>query len=110
MKRIIGCFLILIIALACLSCEGESEVQTFKMKAKIDKIGEKIEVTVTEAEYAEGVYWLVIGDLTEFQDSDGASAHISDFSEGDFVEITYNGQVMMSYPPQIAALKIKKLK
>ena len=26
---------------------------------------------------------------------------------GDTVEITYGGQVMMSYPPQIVALKIQ---
>jgi hypothetical protein len=108
MKKIISSFLIFLVAATFISCEGEDEMPTFKMIATIDKIGEKIEVTVTEAEYAEGVYWLVISDLTEFEDLQGNSIDISKFSIGDNIEITYNGQVMMSYPPQVAALKIKK--
>ena len=108
MKKIISCILIFLVFAALVSCEGENEMPTFTMKARVDNIGDRIEVTVIEAEYAEGIYWLVVGESTEFTDKNGDKITQSELSVGDVIEITYNGQVMMSYPPQIAALKIKK--
>lgn len=81
----------------------------FKMVATVTDIGAKITVDVIEAEYASGVYWVNVSDLTAFVDRDGYKIDSTDIKVGDKVEITYNGQVAMSLPPQIAALSIKKL-
>lgn len=81
----------------------------FTMKATVKDVGEKIEVDVTEAEYAEGIYWIVTSTATDIRDQSENVIAKSDLSAGDFVEITYNGQVMMSYPPQVVAISIRKI-
>ena len=105
-KTIISCSLLLSLA----SCNAQSEPEySFKMKAVIKEITNKIEVEVLEAEYAEGIYMLVYSDETVVLDKSGSSIKISDLKVGDTVEVAYNGQVMMSYPPQIAARRIRVL-
>ena len=81
----------------------------FMMRAVIEKIEDKITVNVYEAEYADGIYLIIYGDSTVFLNADGGLISLCDLKVGDKIEITYNGQVMMSYPPQVAAIKIKKL-
>lgn len=89
--------------------EGVVDNDTFKMIATVESVGAKIEVNVTEAEYAFGIYWVITTDTTEFLDENGGQITRADIKVGDTVEIRYNGQVMMSYPPQIVALRIIKL-
>ena len=111
MKKILRVVL-LIISLGMLLSFNEKEKgaeSIFKMKAKIENIGEKIEVDAYEGEYASGLYWLIVVSHTEFVGKDGEKISLSDLSSGDRIEVTYNGQVMMSYPAQIVALKIQKL-
>ena len=91
------------------SGEGEESPDTFTMKAEILALGELIEVNVTEAEYASGLYWIITSDKTEFLDKDGMKTEKTALAVGDTVYITYNGQVMMSYPPKVAALSVKKV-
>jgi len=96
------------------SCAGSDNQggagRNVKMRATVDKVSEKIEVTVIEGEYgAEGIFWVIVGDTTEIQDEHGSPLTPSDIKVGDTVEILYGGQVMMSYPPQIAASKITVL-
>ena len=80
------------------------------MVAEIVAIGDKIEVNVIEGEYdASGIYWVNVNSSTTVKTSDGKSIKLSDLAVGDRIEITYSGQVMMSYPPQIVAKKITKL-
>ena len=88
--------------------DGE-KMNRFDMRAVVNAVSEKIEVEVIEAEYASGIYWVITSDSTVFLDRNGNEIKKSDIKAGDVVEITYNGQVMMSYPPQIVALKIKVL-
>ena len=76
------------------------------MTAKIDNIFDRIEVSVLESEYAFGVHWVITSAETEFIGKDGKKITREDLEIGDTVEIVYNGQVMMSYPPQIVARKI----
>ena len=111
MKIILKSMLFVLSLGALFCCNGRSKVEEprFKMKATVERIGEKIEVNVYEAEYASGADWLVIGDKTKYEGSDGKAISLADISPGDKIEVTYNGQVMMSYPPQIAALKIRKI-
>lgn len=77
-----------------------------KMIAVVDGVGERLEVTVTESEYAFGVFRVITPAETVYRDSDGAALSRSDIKVGDTVEIWYSGQVMLSYPPQIVAHKI----
>ena len=77
------------------------------MVAKILSIGEKIEVEVIEGEYgASGIYWVITGEETVYEFEDGRGISANSLKAGDRIEITYSGQVMMSYPPQIVAKKI----
>lgn len=110
-KRLI--VLLLALALLCLSsCNGNGggDVQpTFKMKATVQSVGEKIQVDVVQAEYTSGVHWVITGEETEYRSKSGETLTRADIHPGATVEILYNGQVMMSYPPQIVATRITVL-
>ena len=108
-----GAFLFVILGLL-FSCSDEGGdlgniAGNVKMIASVDSVGEKIEVTVIESEYTFGVHWVITSDETEFFSKDGSKIKRADISVGDKVEIIYNGQVMMSYPPQIVARRISVL-
>ena len=79
----------------------EMNSQEFYMTACVQEIGEKIEVEVITGEYAYGVYLIITGDSTKYHGITRESLKV-----GDKIKIVYNGQVMMSYPPQVAALEI----
>lgn len=88
--------------------DGNKNAEGTKMTAKIIAIGEKIEVEVIEGEYgATGPYWVITSPETTYLDKNGNVVSRLSISVGDTVEIVYSGQVMMSYPPQIVALKIQ---
>ena len=91
---------------------GKGNVQTeeFVLKAVVKSITDsgQIEVEVIESDYAFGIYYVHTRDAV-FLDKDGRKISVSDIRAGDRIEITYGGQVMMSYPPQIVACKIKKV-
>ena len=80
----------------------------FALKAIVKSTEEagRIEVEVIESDYAFGIYWVLINDKTAFCDSNGNAVSADSVKAGDTIEITYGGQVMMSYPPQIVASKI----
>jgi 3-dehydroquinate synthase class II len=78
------------------------------MTATILGLGEKILVEVTASEYAEGQYLLNGSDTAELVNAEGEKIKKSDLAVGDTVKIWYTGQVTMSIPPQIIALKIQK--
>ncbi len=117
MKKILAFILLLsLLALAAVGCDkGESENTdekpdgSFEMTATVVELGEKILVDVTEAEYAEGHYLVILSDATELLDKDGNKIKKADLTVGDTVKIWYSGQVMMSLPPQIVAAKIQKI-
>ena len=102
-----------IVLLACVmltfaSCEEVENVEGVKMVALIKSIGDKIEVEVVDGEYgASGIYWVNVGSDTVYLDKNGNRTIKAMLKVGDTVEITYGGQVMMSYPPQIVALQIQ---
>ena len=116
MKKIIKIFLLLA-AIGTLSACGSRENggnegmnQKFVMHAEITGIGEKIEVNVYEAEYAEGPYWINADENTKVMHKDGRKISLSELSVGDKIKITYNGQVAMSLPPQVYAREIEVVK
>ena len=81
----------------------------FIMRATVIAVREKIEVEVTEAEYADGIYEIIISDKTEITDADGKPYNRTIITEGRELLITYNGQTMLSLPPQVVAKKISVL-
>lgn len=88
----------------------QSRSDGFVLKATVNAVNsDYIEVEVIESDYAFGVYWVRTGEQTEYFNADGSAASIADVKSGKTVEITYSGQVMMSYPPQIVAWSIKIL-
>ena len=115
MKKITAFFLLLsLLALAITACGGEENENNdtppseFEMTATVLELGEKILVEVTEAEYAEGTYLINISDTAMLINAKGKKIEKSDLAVGDTVKIWYTGQVTMSIPPQIIALKIQK--
>ncbi len=109
MKNIILAILFLsVFPLALSSCSSASSDNNgrIKMKATVDEIGEKILVSVLESEYTSGPHLVITSDNTEYFDKSGKKIQRSDLALGDTVTVYYNGQVMLSYPPQIVAHKI----
>ena len=103
--------LCLLLLLPCLfACGQEAGAEgEVKMTAEVTAIGDRIEVEVIEGEYgAEGPYHVIVGDGATFSDANGNAIAKGDIKAGDTVEIYYSGQVMLSYPPQIVAVKIIK--
>ena len=82
-------------------------MDTYKLYAIVKEVGDRLEVEVVESDYAFGIYWVIVSDATELFLSDGTRASLSDIKAGDKIEIVYNGQTMLSYPPQIVALGVK---
>lgn len=112
MKRFMSLLMLILTAGLLSACSPQQQpagpVDDATMIAKITAIGEKIEVDVIESQYSTGPFFIITGDTTQYFNSDGESITRVDLSVGDTVEIKYNGQVMLSYPPQVAALKITK--
>ena len=109
-------FLVLVLALLTLcavGCQptGANPIEgQFNLKATVKNTDtpDRLEVEVIESDYAFGIY-IVHTDTAAFIDAEGKAIEASDIKVGDTIEINYGGQVMMSYPPQIVAYKIKKL-
>ena len=98
------------------SCRADNAGETpknnepsFEAKATVLELGEKILVDVYEAEYASGNYLVIIPDCISIVGKNGENLTRGDIKVGDRLEIIYNGQVMMSYPAQFVARKIKLL-
>ena len=87
--------------------QAPSEVNEFVLKAIVSEVDEKITVEVIESDYAFGTYWVLYSNDTEITDVNEKSIKASELQKGDVIEITYSGQVMLSYPPQIVAHKIE---
>ena len=95
---------------SCALSEEEKNMQGVKMTAIIKNVNTDtgLEVEVIEGEYgASGIYWVIISKDTVFADANGNRISKNSLKVGDTIEITYGGQVMLSYPPQIVAKKIQ---
>ena len=112
MKRVLTLLMVFILLLFSLGCEGGcvNDKEEFILKANVIKVESVIEVEVIESDYAFGVYWVLTSNETKFIGVDGGKINKEDLQAGATIEIVYGGQVMMSYPPQIAATKITEIK
>ena len=78
----------------------------FFMIAKVENLADPFQVSVIESEYASGPFWLIPSETIVYESKGGERITKSDVKVGDTVKIYYSGQIMMSYPPQVVALKI----
>ena len=115
MKRLLKTLVLLLALTSLTSCGisgggttglGKDPVEGVKMTAKVTEVTDRLGVEVLESEYAFGPYLVHMGEKVKICSKSGEIISLSDIKEGDTVEITYSGQVMMSYPPQIVALQI----
>ena len=117
MKKIIAFLLLLsLLSLVAVACDEQEETgedtpenDQFVMSATVTELGDKILVEVTESEYATGAYLVILSDTVSITDEKGRELERTDIAVGDTIKITYTGQVTMSIPPQIIALKIQKM-
>ena len=112
MKRLSGALMLMLALCSFCACDGGGEGEApegFTMRATVRAVREKIEVDVTEAEYASGIYEIIISDATEIVNKDGEVLDRSAITEDAELLITYNGQTMLSLPPQVVARKITVL-
>lgn len=102
--------MLMLMMVGCQSTDNDPITENFHLKAivKSNDGGDRLEVEVIESDYAFGIHIVHTSNAT-FINAEGEAISPSDIQVGDTVEITYSGQVMMSYPPQIVGLKVKKL-
>ncbi len=111
-KRLSGALMLMLALCTLYACDGGGEGEApsgFTMRATVKAVREKIEVDVTEAEYASGIYEIIISDVTEIYNKEGEAVDRSAITEGAELLIVYNGQTMLSLPPQVVARKITVL-
>ena len=111
MKKYIAIIAFMLLASLLFACSSDMEVgntEKVTMTAVVKNVSNILEVEVIEGEYgASGLYWINISDNAILIDENGNPISKSEFEIGDIVEITYDGKVMLSYPPQVVALKIQ---
>lgn len=118
MKRYLSALTIILALLLTVGCGSgassgggdDAKNDGFVLKAVVKSTSEtdRLEVEVIESDYAFGIYWVLTNSDTAYCSADGKTVSRDKIKVGDTVEITYGGQVMMSYPPQIVASKIQK--
>lgn len=88
------------------STQGEEKMNNFVLKGIVKGRGTHLEIEVIESDYAFGIYWVIVPNSISILDASGSEISLDSIKNGDIVNITYNGQTMLSYPPQIVALAI----
>ena len=83
---------------------SEGEVVFRGKVTSIDK--KEIQMEILDSEIAFGTYRVLYNSETPFYGLDGQQIQLSDIEIGSVIEVVFSGQVMQSYPPQIAAKRI----
>ncbi len=66
-----------------------------------------LEVTVLQSAYTSGPHHVILHSRADILDKNGTPISPAQLRVGDTVDILYSGQVMMSLPPQIVAVRIQ---
>lgn len=114
MKKLICLFIILSFLAVCLSgCTEEVSADAndapFVFKGTVVDTGEPLGVEMEQTEFASGLYHVITSENTLYFDKNGSPISREAVKVGSFIAITFSGQVMMSYPPKIAAQSIRVL-
>ena len=86
--------------------DSETPTDPATISGTVTAVNSRIEMLADETEIASGPYSVIITDTTDFYFANGDKAAIDNVNIGQKVEITFNGQVMLSYPAQIVAHKV----
>ena len=88
--------------------ENEENIlpESVTMAGTVTAVNNRIELTADETQYTSGPYSVIITEETKFSFANGNTATLDDVKVGDRVEITFNGQVMLSYPAQVVAHEV----
>lgn len=108
-KETVGIIMLILSLCTLCACDGGGEggaSDRFTMRATVIAVRDKIEVEVTEAEYAGGIYEIITPVGIAIRNSEGISLDRADITVGSELIITYNGQTMLSLPPQVVAREI----
>ncbi len=110
MKKILNAIILLLGAALLFSCTPTTEpTGEYKLRGVVEQVASNysyVEIHITEAQNATGTYRVLINEGTAIYSKDGKSMNKAGLKVGDKIEVTYNGQVMRSLPPQIVAIKI----
>ena len=112
MKKLFNAIILVAVALLLFSCaptenSPDDQPAEYKLRGVVENLANKyVDIRITEAQYATGTYRILLDDTTKIYDKSGKSVSASAIQKGDSLEVTYNGQVMRSIPPQVVALKI----
>jgi hypothetical protein len=88
--------------------EDNKVTNEFILKAIVKEIqNDRIVVEVIESDYAFGIYHILTFDTTKYLNANGSLINRSNIKIGDTIELTYSGQTMLSYPPQVVAYSIR---
>jgi hypothetical protein len=77
-------------------------------RGKVTNLGDNhaLEMEIVDSTIAFGPYRVLIGNNTTFYGVDGEEINREAIELDDIIEVVFSGQVMMSYPPQIAAKRV----
>lgn len=77
-------------------------------RGRVTNLGDKtaLEMEIVDSTIAFGTYRVLIGNSTTFYGVNGEEITREDIQLDDIIEVVFSGQVMMSYPPQIAAKRV----
>ena len=79
----------------------------FVLKAVVKAVKNgTVEAEVIESDYAFGVYW-ILTPSTKYYNKNGSQITRQSITVGETVEISYSGQTMLSFPPQVVAYQIR---
>ena len=122
MKKIFSLILIFsLLAVSLLGCSAETgaeatggdgtdaggESMPFVFHGTVFEVAELLGVEMEETEYSSGPYHVITSEETAYYDENGAPTSRDAVKVGSVIEVTFSGQVMMSYPPKISAKSIK---
>ena len=112
MKRLILCFLLLPLAICfTVGCNNQGSNKNLIMQAKIIQINQdnSLLVEIIKDDYNSGEMCVLTGDKTKIVNQSGEKIKFNQLKVGDLINVEYTGQVMLSYPAKINAVKIVKV-
>jgi hypothetical protein len=91
-----------------LSDDQSNEQKTeFVLKAIVKKVeNDRLVVEVIESDYAFGIYHILTASA-KYYNKNGSQVTRDSIMVGDTIELTYSGQTMLSYTPQVVAYQIR---
>ena len=88
---------------------SERQPSPYYFTGEVTALGNELCVLMDETQYSFGLYHIITSDTTQYFDKNGLPTNREAIQIGQRIEIAFSGQVMLSYPPKIAARSIRIL-